>query len=90
MVAYVCVCVCVCVFEGHEAKQIKTSQFGAGPCKEMGASSSKQPQAPQKVLAQFSLVVQSCLTLCDPMDHSMPGLQAPAPEVYSNSCPLSR
>ena len=23
---------------------------------------------------QFSLVVQSCLTLCDPMNHSMPGL----------------
>ena len=23
---------------------------------------------------QFSLVAQSCLTLCDPMNHSMPGL----------------
>ena len=23
---------------------------------------------------QFSSVAQSCLTLCDPMDHSMPGL----------------
>ena len=29
------------MFEAHEAKQIKTSEFGAGPCKEMGASCSK-------------------------------------------------
>ena len=40
---------------------------------------------------QFSSVAQSCLTLCDPMDCSMPGLpvhhQLP---VYPNSCPLSR
>ena len=26
------------------------------------------------VLVQFSSVAQSCLTLCDPMNHSMPGL----------------
>jgi len=26
------------------------------------------------VMIQFSLVTQSCLTLCDPMDCSMPGL----------------
>ena len=25
-------------------------------------------------VSQFSSVVQSCLTLCNPMDHSMPGL----------------
>ena len=25
-------------------------------------------------MAQFSSVSQSCLTLCDPMDYSMPGL----------------
>ena len=25
-------------------------------------------------LLQFSSVAQSCLTLCDPMNHSMPGL----------------
>ena len=40
---------------------------------------------------QFSSVVQSCLTLCDPMDSRMPGLpvyhQLP---VYPSSCPLSR
>ena len=29
--------------------------------------------------------LQSCLTLCDPMDCSMPGF----PGVCSNSCPLS-
>ena len=26
------------------------------------------------ITVQFSSVVQSCLTLCDPMDHSTPGL----------------
>ena len=25
-------------------------------------------------ISQFSLVTQSCLTLCDPMNHSTPGL----------------
>ena len=29
---------------------------------------------PKCVSVQFSLVVQSCPTLCDPMNHSMPGL----------------
>ena len=39
---------------------------------------------------QFSWVAQSCLTLCNPMDRSMPGLcPSPTPRVYSNSCPLS-
>ena len=42
----------VCVFEAHEAKQIETLEFGAGPSKEMGASCSKQPQAPQRVLVR--------------------------------------
>ena len=28
----------------------------------------------KKVLYQFSSVTQSCLTLCDPMNHSTPGL----------------
>ena len=44
-------------------------------------------------LHQFSLVTQSCLTLCNPMDCSTPGLplhyQLP-PRVGSNSCPSSR
>ena len=35
---------------------------------------------------QFSSVAQSCLTLCNPMDWSMP---SPTPRAYSNSCPLS-
>ena len=29
---------------------------------------------PMKILVQFSSVTQSCLTLCDPMNRSMPGL----------------
>ena len=36
---------------------------------------------------QFSSITQLCLTLCDPMDCSMPGF--PVLGIYSNSCPLS-
>ena len=32
------------------------------------------PTLPPHGLYQFSSVAQSCLTLCDPMNHSMPGL----------------
>ena len=40
---------------------------------------------------QFSSVTQSCLTLCDPMGCSTPGLPVHRQyRVYSNSCPLSR
>ena len=40
------------------------------------------------VYVQFSSVTQSCPKLCNPMDHSTPGLQLPTPRVYSNSSPL--
>ena len=36
---------------------------------------------------QFSSVTQSCLTLCNPMNHSTP---SPTHRVYLNPCPLSR
>ena len=41
---------------------------------------------------QFSSVAQSCLTLCDPMDCSMPGLPCPSPTpgVYPSLCPLGQ
>ena len=41
---------------------------------------------------QFSSVAQSCLTVCDPMNCSTPGLPVhqPTPGVYPNSCPLNR
>ena len=42
---------------------------------------------------QFSSVSQLCLTLCDPMNRSMPGLPVcPSPtfRVYPNPCPLSQ
>ena len=41
---------------------------------------------------QFSSVTQSCPTLCDPMNHSMPGLTVHHQllEFNPNSCPLSR
>ena len=37
-------------------------------------------------------VTQSCLTLCNPMDRSMPGppCSSPSPGACSNSCPLSQ
>ena len=46
----------------------------------------------EKRAFQFSSVAQSCPTLCDPMDCSMPGppCPSPTPRVYSNSCPLSQ
>ena len=38
------------------------------------------------------IVVQLCLTLCNPMDCSMPGppCSSPSPGTCSNSCPLSQ
>ena len=43
-------------------------------------------------LVQFSSVAQSCPTLCDPMNCSMPGLPVhhQLPEFTQNSCPLSQ
>ena len=38
---------------------------------------------------QFSSVTQLCPTLCDPVNHSMPGLPpSPTLGVHSNPCPL--
>ena len=34
----------------------------------------KKKKRTEHQTAQFSSVTQSCLTLCDPMNHSMPGL----------------
>ena len=39
---------------------------------------------------QFSSVAQSCPTLCDPMDCSMPGFPVRRRRACSNSCPSSR
>ena len=41
---------------------------------------------------QFSSVTQSCLTLCNHMNRSTPGLPVhhQLPEFYSNSCPSSQ
>ena len=42
---------------------------------------------------KFNLTTQSCPTLYDPMDSSMPGFPvclSPTPGAYSNLCPLSR
>ena len=42
------------------------------------------------IYIQFSSVAQSCLTLCNPMNCSTPGLcPSPFPGVHSNSCPSS-
>ena len=39
------------------------------------------------MLIQFSSVAQSCPTLCNPMNHSMPGLPAAAAAKSLQSCP---
>ena len=59
--------------------------------KEPGRSCNAFMIQPWKSCHQFSSVAQSCLTLCDPMDCSMPRLlvNPPTPRIYSNSCPLS-
>ena len=42
------------------------------------------------ISVQFSSVAQSCPTLCDPMNHSTPGLHpSPTPGVHSDSRPSS-
>ena len=50
---------------------------------------------PYRVYGQFCCcccsVAKLCLTLCNPMDYSMPGYSPPlSPRVCSNSCPLSQ
>ena len=44
------------------------------------------------ISVQFSSVAQSCPTLCDPMNRSMPGLPVhqPTPGVHSDLCPSSQ
>ena len=45
------------------------------------------------IYIQLSSVAQSCPTLCDPMNRSIPGLTVhhqPTPRVHSDSCPSSR
>ena len=39
---------------------------------------------------QLSSVAQSCLTRCNPMNHTRPPCPSPTPRVYPNSCPSSR
>ena len=36
-----------------------------------------------------SSIAQSCLTLCDSVQHTRPPCPSPTPWAYSNSCPLS-
>ena len=45
----------------------------------------ERPSLSLFISVQFSSVAQSCLTLCDPMNHS-----TPTPRVQSNLCPSSR
>ena len=52
----------------------------------------KLPHSTCNVLSSVIAVTQSCPTLCDPMDCSMPGLPVhhELPEFTQKSCPLSR
>ena len=67
------------------------SQASASPCDHKGVAKTKQTSARSAVMWWCS-VAQSCLTLCDTTDCSMPRLPCPSPSpgAYSNSCPLSR
>ena len=58
----------------------------------VGYSQWDQIRASNFSLSQYSSVVQSSLTLCDPIHCSMPRLPCPlsTPRACSNSCPLSR
>ena len=50
-----------------------------------------QIQFPWYQFSSFSSVAQSCPTLCDPMNRSVPGLPVHhTPRVYPNSCASSR
>ena len=42
------------------------------------------------LIYQFSLVAQSCLTLCDPMEHARLPCPSSTPGVYSSLCSLSQ
>ena len=56
------------------------------------AAESKATSLSNYQFIQFSSVAQLCLTLCNPMNHSTPGLPCPSPTpgVHSNSCPSSQ
>ena len=45
---------------------------------------------PVTIVTKFSSVAQSCPTVCDPMDCSIPGFSITTPGACSNSCPLSQ
>ena len=88
------------------SKRLKISEFGV--CQKLSCSSTfclpglDDPTHQTNILSrsgrnllffsQFSSVAQSCPILCDPMNHSMPGLPCPSPSpgVHSDSCPLSQ
>ena len=42
------------------------------------------------MMIQFSLIAQSCPTLCNPTDHARLPCPSPTPGVYPNSCPSSQ
>ena len=74
---------------GEDVKHLEASYIVGGNVKWSASLA-----VPLKVKYRFAIssvspVAQSCPTLCDPTDHSMPDLPVHH-QVYSNSCPLSR
>ena len=64
-------------FDGHEFEQALGVGDGQGSlmcCSPWGCTESDMTEATKQERALFSSVAQSCPTLRDPMDHSMPGL----------------
>ena len=78
----------------RQARLLELEQNQAAVWRQPGAEGNLLPTMERglgEASVQFSSVAQPYLTLCDPMDCSMPGFPAPspAPGVHSNSCPLS-
>ena len=58
------------ILESHNGHEYFRVEVG----KQRGKITKRLPCAKALHSVQFSSVTQSCLTLCDPMNHSMPGL----------------
>ena len=75
---YLCICVCVCLSRGRNRNPLQQSCL-ENPMDRVARRaivhrvSNSQTQLTEPT-HMFSSVAQSCSTLCNPMNHSMPGL----------------
>ena len=65
----------LCMDKGHKWVLVCVPLLGRTPCKSLGFGPLLYDlTVVVQLLVQFSSVARSCLTLCDPMNHSTPGL----------------